>query len=162
MPWFKRKVEFKVVKSAEQPAEQENRNASQTPPVIPLPPPQEPKSRDEQEIESLKQRWLKALTEYAYGRFSGKTVVLQRRAYYKHVVLETSQGPGLKSEVFVGLNENMAPCIVKVDYTFGPMGLLDVKVQEQPIDVEKAKAVGLTPEEALRILEAMEKMELSW
>ena len=156
MPLFKRKAEFKVVKS-EQPMKQ-----AQSPPPIPMPPAPEPKSLEETELESLKQRWIKALKEYAYGRFSGKTVVLQGRVYYKHVVLETSQGPGLKSEVFIGLNENMAPCIVKVDYTFGPMGLLDVKVQEQPIDMEKAKAAGLTPEEALRILEAMEKMELSW
>jgi len=161
MSWFRRQSKFKVVKPIEQPAEQENRNTSQTPPVMPLPP-QEPKTRDEQELEALKQRWVKALTEYSYGRFSGKTVVLNGRPYYKHMILETSQGPGWKSETFIGLNADMAPCIVKTDYTFGPMGLLDVKVQEQPINAEKAKALGLTPEEALRILEAMEKLELSW
>jgi len=160
MPLFRRKVEFNVVKSAEQPAEQKTRNASQTPPIIPLPP-QEPKNQDE-ELEALKQRWLKALTEYSYGRFSGKTVVLNGKPYYKHLILETSQGPGWKFETFIGLNAEMAPCIVKADYTFGPMGLLDVKISEQPISPEKAKALGLTPEEALRILEAMEKMELSW
>jgi len=159
MPLFRRKVEFKVVKSAEQPAEQENRNTSQTPPVMPLPP---PKTRDEQELESLKQRWVKALNDYAYGRFSGRTIVLNGRPYYKHTVLETSQGPGIKSETFIGLNADMAPCLVKAEYIYGSMGLLDVKVQEQPIDAEKAKAAGLTPEEALRILEAMERLELSW
>ena len=51
---------------------------------------------------------------------------------------------------------------MKVEYIYGSMGLLDVKVSEQLINAEKAKAAGLTPEEALRILEAMEKLELSW
>ena len=161
MSLFRRQSKFKVVKPIGQPTESSEQQEATTPPVIPLPP-QEPKSQDEQELEALKQRWIKALTDYAYGRFSGKTVVLNGKPYYKHLILETSQGPGLKSEVFIGLNENMAPCIVKVDYAFGAMGLLDVKVNEQPIDMEKAKAAGLTPEEALRILEAMEKMELSW
>ena len=161
MSWFRRQSKFKVVKPIEQPAEQENRNTSQTPPVMPLPP-QEPKTRDEQELEALKQRWIKALNDYAYGRFSGRTIVLNGRPYYKHTVLETSQGPGIKTETFMGLNSEMLPCMVKVEYIYGSMGLLDVKVQEQPIDAEKAKALGLTPEEALRILEAMEKLELSW
>jgi hypothetical protein len=93
-PLFKRKTEFKMVEpvKAEKPTEQ----AAQSPPPMPLPPPTEPKSPDEQELETLKQRWLKALTDYAYGRFSGKTVVLDGKLYYKHMVLETSQGPGLK------------------------------------------------------------------
>jgi hypothetical protein len=57
----------------------------------------------------------------------------------------------------------MAPCLVKLNTLYGSMGLLGVKVDEQkPISPDKAKAVGLTPEEALRILEAMEKFELSW
>jgi hypothetical protein len=42
------------------------------------------------------------------------------------------------------------------------MGLLDVKVSEQPISPDKAEAAGLTPAEALKILNAMEKLELSW
>ena len=162
MSWFRRQTKFKVVKPIEQPAEQETRNTSQAPPVMPLPPPQEPKTRDEQELEALKQRWIKALNDYAYGRFSGKTVVLSGKPYYKHLILETSQGPGIKTEMFIGLNADMAPCLVKAEYIYGSMGLLDVKVQEQPIDAEKAKAAGLTPEEALRILEAMERLELSW
>jgi hypothetical protein len=157
MPLFKRKTEFKVVQPAAKPTEQ----AAQSPPPIPLPPP-EPKSPDEQELETLKLRWLKALTDYAYGRFSGKTVVLSGKLYYKHAVLETSQGPGVKSEVFIGLNAEMAPCLVKVEYVYGSMGLLDVKVSEQPISPDKAEAAGLTPAETLKILNAMEKLELSW
>jgi hypothetical protein len=155
MPLFKREAKFKVVK-AEQPTQQ----AAQSP--MPLPPPTEPKSPDEEELEKIKERWLKALTDYAYGRFSGKTTVLDGKPYYKHMVLETTQGPNYKQEVFVGLNSEMAPCMVKVDYIYGPQGLFDVKIDEQPISPEKAKAVGLTPEEALKILQAMEKFELSW
>jgi hypothetical protein len=160
MPLFRHEAKISKVEpvKAEQPREQ----PVQSPPPIPLPPPTEPKSPDETELETLKQRWLKALTDYAYGRFSGKTVVLSGKLYYKHAVLETSQGPGVKTEVFIGLNAEMAPCLVKVEYVYGSMGLLDVKVSEQPISPDKAEAAGLTPEEALRILEAMEKFELSW
>jgi len=160
MPLFR--CEAKISKVEPVKAEKSTEQAAQNPPPMPLPPPAEPKSPDETELETLKQRWLKVLSDYAYGRFSGKTVVLDGKPYYKHVVLETSQGPGVKSEVFIGLNAEMAPCLVKVEYIYGSMGLLDVKVSEQPINAEKAKAAGLTPEEALRILEAMEKLEVSW
>ena len=155
MPIFKRKSEFKVVSTAGQPA--------QNPPPMPLPP-TEPKSQEETELESLKKRWLKALTDYAYGRFSGKTLVLDGKLYYCHMVLETSQGPNYKQETFVGLNSEMAPCLVTAKFTFGPpaSGVFRVDVDEKPLSPEKAKAVGLTPEEALRILDAMEKFELSW
>jgi hypothetical protein len=157
-PLFKRKTEFKVVK-AEKPTEQ----VVQSPTPVPLPPPV-PKSPDEQELETLKQRWLKALTDYAYGRFSGKTLVLDGKPYYRHMVLETSQGPNYKQETFIGLNGEMAPCLVTAKFTFGPpaSGIFKVDVDEKPLSPEKAKGVGLTPEEALRILEAMEKFELSW
>jgi len=67
------------------------KNQGPTTPIA-LPPTPQPKSQDEQELEALKQRWFKALTEYSYGRFSGRTVVLNGRPYYKHTVLETSQG----------------------------------------------------------------------
>jgi len=162
MPLFKRKAEFKVVEpvKAEQPREQ----AAQSPPPMSLPSSPEPKSLDETELETLKQRWLKALSDYAYGRFSGKTIILDGKPYYKHMVLETSQGPNYKQEVFVGLNSEMAPCLVTAKFTFGPpaSGIFKVDVKEDPLIPEQAKAVGLTPEEALRILEAMEKLELSW
>jgi hypothetical protein len=162
MPLFKRKAEFKVVEpvKAEQPREQ----AAQSPPPMSLPSPPEPKSLDETELETLKQRWLKALSDYAYGRFSGKTIILDGKPYYKHMVLETTQGPNYKQEVFVGLNSEMAPCLVTAKFTFGPpaSGVFKVDVKEDPLTPEQAKAVGLTPEEALQILEAMEKLELSW
>jgi hypothetical protein len=155
LPIFKRKSEFKVVSTAGQ---------AQNPPLMPLLPPTEPKSLDEQELQTLKQRWLKALSDYAYGRFSGKTVVLDGKPYYKHMVLETSQGPNYKQEIFVGLNSEMAPCLVTAKFTFGPpaSGVFRVDVDEKPLSPEKAKAVGLTPEEALKILQAMEKLQLSW
>jgi hypothetical protein len=131
---------------------------------MPLPPPTEPKSPDEEELENLKQRWLKNLVEYSYGRFSGKTVVLNNKAYYKHMVLETTQGPNYKQEVFVGLNSEMKPCLVTAKFTFGPpaSGVFKVDVDEKPLGLEEAKAIGLTPQEALKILNAMEKYELSW
>jgi hypothetical protein len=159
MPLFKRKAEFKVVKAEQQPTEQ----AAQSPPPVPLPLP-EPKSPDETELESIKQRWAQALHDYAYGRFSGKTLVLDGKPYYRHMVLETSQGPNYKQETFIGLNGEMAPCLVTAKFTFGPpaSGIFKVDVEEELLNPEKAKAVGLTPEEALRILEAMEKFELSW
>jgi hypothetical protein len=157
MPLFKREAKFKVVK-AEKPTQQ----AAQSP--MPLPPPTEPKSEEQTELENLKQKWQKALTEYSYGRFSGKTVVLNNKAYYKHMVVETSQGPNYKQEVFVGLNSKMQPCLVTAKFTFGPpaSGVFKVDVDEKPLGLEEARAVGLTPEEALRILGAMEKFELSW
>jgi hypothetical protein len=57
----------------------------------------------------------------------------------------------------------MAPCLVTAKFTFGPpaSGIFKVEVQEEPLSLEKAKSVGLSPEEALHILEAMEKLELS-
>jgi hypothetical protein len=155
-PWFKREAKFKVVTS-------EKQQAAQNPSPMPLPPPTKPKSQEETEIEALKQRWLKALTDYAYGRFSGKTLVLDGKPYYRHMVLETTQGPNYKQEVFIGLNAEMAPCLVTAKFTFGPpaSGIFKVEVQEEPLSLEKAKSVGLSPEEALHILEAMEKLELS-
>jgi hypothetical protein len=79
------------------------------------------------------------------------------------MVLETTQGPNYKQEVFIGLNAEMAPCLVTAKFTFGPpaSGIFKVEVQEEPLSLEKAKSVGLSPEEALHILEAMEKLELS-
>lgn len=162
MPLFRREAKISKVEPVK--AEKSTEQAAQNPPPMPLPPPAEPKSPDETELETLKQRWLKVLSDYAYGRFSGKTIILDGKPYYKHMVLETSQGPNYKQEVFVGLNSEMAPCLVTAKFTFGPpaSGVFKVDVKEDPLTPEQAKAVGLTPEEALRILEAMEKLELSW
>jgi hypothetical protein len=161
MPLFRREAKISRVEpvKAEKPTEQ----VVQSPTPVPLPPPV-PKTQDEEELEKIKERWLKALTDYAYGRFSGKTTVLDGKPYYKHMVLETSQGPNYKQETFIGLNGEMAPCLITAKFTFGPpvSGIFRVDVDEKPLSPEEAKAVGLTPEEALRILEAMEKFELSW
>jgi hypothetical protein len=157
MLWFKRESKFKVVNP-------EKLNEPAQNPPMPLPPPTEPKSQEETELESLKKRWLKALTNYAYGRFSGKTLVLDGKPYYRHMVLETSQGPNYKQEIFVGLNSEMAPCLVTAKFTFDPLvsNVFKVEVDEKPLSLEKAKSVGLSPEEALKILDAMEKLQLSW
>ena len=156
-PLFKRKAEFKVVQPAAKPMEQ----AAQSPTPVPLPLP-EPKSPDEAELESIKQRWAQALHDYAYGRFSDKTVVLNGKCYYKHKVLNTNQSPGLSSETWIGVNQDMAPVLVKVDYLYNARGLLRVDVDEKPIGKDKAAEAGLTPEEVLKILNAMEKLEMSW
>jgi hypothetical protein len=157
-PLFKRKTEFKVVQPAAKPTEQ----AAQSLPPVPLPPPTKPKSEDETELEALKQRWAQALHDYAYGRFSDKTVVLNGKCYYKHKVLNTNQSPGLLSETWIGVNQEVAPVLVKVDYLYNAMGLLRVDVDEKPIGKDKAAEAGLTVEEVLKILNMMEKLELSW
>jgi hypothetical protein len=158
MPLFKREAKIKVVTTEKQQTNEQAKNP------IPVPPPPEPKSQEDEKLQNLKQRWLKALNDYSYGRFSGKTVVLNGKLYYKHVVLETTQGPNYKQEVFIGLNSEMAPCLVtaKIVYGLPASGVFKIDVEETPLSLDRAKSVGLTPEEALRILEAMEKSELSW
>jgi hypothetical protein len=160
MPLFKREAKISKVEPVK--AEQPTGQAAQSPTPVPLPPPTEPKSPDETELESIKQRWAQALHDYAYGRFSDKTVVLNGKCYYKHKVLSTNQNPGLSSETWIGVNQDMAPVLVKVDYLYNAMGLLRVDVDEKPIGKDKAAEAGLTPEEVLKILNAMEKLEMSW
>ena len=150
--FFKRKAK----RQAAQPKE-----PTPTPsPSVPLPPPSEPKSKDEKEIEVLKERWRRALSEYAHGRFSAQTTVLKGKNYFKHKVLSTVQNPGLLTETWLGLNEEMEPVLVEVKYNYGVEGFQRVDVNEQLISEGRAVEVGLTAEETLKILSDMENTTL--
>ncbi|MGB9672463.1 MAG: hypothetical protein ACPLZY_04890, partial [Candidatus Norongarragalinales archaeon] len=77
---FWRKTRFKVVEASKQPAEEAQQQKPET----------QQKAQAElteqtvnvEQLEALKQRWRKALSEYAQGRFSDKTVSLKGKLYY--------------------------------------------------------------------------------
>ncbi len=153
---FKRIARFSVVKPPEQPKPAEPTTLPQQKAQTEL----TEQTVNVEQLESLKQRWRKALSEYAQGRFSDKTVSLKGKLYYKHKVLGKTQSPNTFSESWIGLNEDMLPVLVTATYRYDIRGLLGVDVSEKVIDKDKAAEAGLSPEEVLTVLKAMESSTL--
>jgi hypothetical protein len=137
---FRKDAEFKIVQEQERP-------------------------QTEEAIESLKERWRKALQEYASGRFSDKIRVFNGQAYYIHEKLSMgSSNPNVSTLSFVGVNEDMQPVLANVTikcHSVGgaPIGV-EIDVQPKVLTAKEAESLGLTPEHVIKILRSMEKSSL--
>jgi len=140
MPFFRKNIEFKVVKSQEK----EEAKASSEPEIKPKE--VEKETLDVAELEKLRGQWRTALEEgWLIGsRDNIRLFTIQgvQRFFYSVKTLQRSAKPGVSEEKCIAINEGLAPVELTATYRWNHAGVR-VDAEEKPVD---ASSVGLDPE----------------
>ena len=151
MPFFRKNIEFKVVKPAEKPKEETEESSKQE--TKPTEVKKEP--LDVAELETLKAHWCKSLMELvALGCPNAMKIQQDRVDRYFYVLSrlgEKALEAGVSSRAFRCLRDDFNVYDVKQTFQFTPQGVI-VNTEFQKVDPEK---VGL---DAAKIMQLVDRI----